>query len=85
MATLIEYLAAKKGYKKVFGIFGNMQSDSIVDLIENRSASHLREELEVPKIKRSIFKELTCEDLIERHAILDVMFYGDIIGECNIK
>lgn len=85
MTTLIEYLAAKKSYKKIFGIFGNMQSDSIVDLLENRSASHLRDELEIPKIKRTIFKELTCEDLVERHSILDVMFYGDVIRECKIK
>jgi hypothetical protein len=45
----------------------------------------LKEELEIPKIKRSVFKELTCEDMIERHAILDVMFYGNVLKECKIK
>lgn len=56
MTTIIEYLAAKKQYKKIFGIFGNMQSDSIVDLLENKKASHLKNELTIPKIKRTIFK-----------------------------
>lgn len=38
MSTIVEYLAAKKSYKRVFGIMGNMESDAIVDLLENRSA-----------------------------------------------
>ncbi|CAD8061843.1 unnamed protein product [Paramecium primaurelia] len=83
MTTLIEYLAAKKSYKRVFGILGNMQSDAIVNLLDNKSASHLRYELEIPKIKKTLFKDLTCEDLIERHAILDVMYYGDIEEEID--
>lgn len=76
MSTIIEYLAAKKTYKRVFGLVGNMSSDAIADLVDNRSASHLSAELEIPKIKRSYIKDLTCEDMVERHAILDVMYYG---------
>lgn len=25
-----------------------------------------------------MFKDLTCEDLLERHAVLDVMYYKNI-------
>ncbi|KAM3140761.1 hypothetical protein pb186bvf_007166 [Paramecium bursaria] len=79
ISTIIEYLAVKKKYKKVFGLFGNAQSDSINDLLDNRKASHLENELQIPKIQRSILKDLTCEDLVERHAILDVIQENIII------
>lgn len=62
-----------------------MQSDAIVNLLDNKSASHLKYELEIPKIKKTLFKDLTCEDLVERHAILDVMFYGDVEEEIDIE
>ncbi|CAD8080373.1 unnamed protein product [Paramecium sonneborni] len=83
MTTLVEYLRANKSQKRIFALLGDMQSDAIVNLLGNKSASRLKFELEIPKIKRTLFKDLTCEDLIERHAILDVMYYGDIGQEVD--
>ncbi len=76
MSTMIEYLSAIKKYKRVIFLMGHGQSDSVSHLLDWRKTSHFEIELEVPKIKSSILKDLTCEDLIEKHAILDVMHYG---------
>lgn len=81
MSTLIEYLSKTKKYKRVFMLVGHGQSDSIANLLDYRSASHFEYELRNEKIKKSILKDLTCEDMVEKYAILDVMNYGKDIFE----
>jgi hypothetical protein len=38
-------------------------------------------ELQRPLIRGSILKDIGCEDLVERYAILDVMKYGNLISK----
>ena len=58
------------------------QSESIENYLENRKVSHLADELNQIKPKSSLVKELTCEEIVEKHAILDVMHYGkDLFNE----
>lgn len=76
MSTLIEYLSRTKKFKRVFMMVGHAQAEAIAHLLDHRAASHLEFELRTELIKRSVLKDVTCEDLVEKYAVLDVMHYG---------
>jgi len=47
----------------------------------HRDVSHLADELMVVSPEGSILRDITCEEIIEKHALLDVMYYGKDILE----
>jgi hypothetical protein len=76
MSTILEYVSALKKFKRVFVLTGHGSADAISNLLDWRKSSHFSMELAIPGIKGSLLKDLTCEDLLERHTVLDVMHYG---------
>lgn len=78
MVTMLEYLL--KRYERITVLVGYAQSDSILTLFNNRKVSSLEKELQQVSVKNNFVNELSPEEIIEKHSILDVMFYGkDII------
>jgi len=76
ISTLIEYLVTKKKYKRVTGLVGYLQSASIEKYLRNRSCSHLAIELTPTKIKHTKIADITVEEIVEKHSIIDVLMNG---------
>lgn len=52
----------------------------------HREISHLADELMITSPKGSILRDITCEEIIEKHALIDVMYYGkDILDKLEDK
>lgn len=76
MSTLIEFLIATKKHTRMTAFFGGCQSESVHEYLLNREISHLADELQVHPPKGNILRDITSEEIIEKHALLDVMYYG---------
>ncbi|KAL4498407.1 hypothetical protein ABPG72_013213 [Tetrahymena utriculariae] len=86
MSTLIEYLIATQKYKRMTAFLGQTQSESIHQYLLQRDISHLADELYVHPPKGSIIRDLTPEEIIEKHALLDAMYYGiDVLENLDLK
>ena len=44
--------------------------------LSNKKVGHFSNELTSDVPKDTIIRDITCEEIIEKHAILDVMFHG---------
>ena len=78
IATVIEYLLRPKGFKgkHILGLLGYVQSDSVPAYLNNRKTSHFDEELNSPEPEGNFMRDITGEEVLEKHAIMDVMHYG---------
>ena len=82
ISTVIEYLLSPKvGFKgkKILGLLGYGQSDSVAVYLNNRNVSHFDVELTSPEPQGNIIRDITGEEVLEKHAIMDVMQYGENI------
>jgi hypothetical protein len=80
MSTLMEYLIHRK-YKNVVAIMGNNQSDSVMKYLDNRKVHSIENELKITAEPENIIKGHLPEEIIEKHALMDVMLYGKDIFE----
>lgn len=78
IATMIEYLLRPKGYKgkHILGLLGYMQSDSVAVYLNNRKTSHFDFELTSSQPEGNFIRDITGEEVLEKHTIMDVMHYG---------
>ena len=81
ISTLIEYLLRPKGFKgkNIVGLLGYGQSDSVAAYLNNRKTSHFDFELTSSEPQSSFIRDITGEEILEKHAIMDVMKYGSNI------
>jgi len=88
MSTLFEYMI-HKGYNNIFGLVGHSQSESLKEYLDKRKVSNLEKELQVLPVPQSIIRDVQGEGILEKHALLDVMFHGreilDKIENINFK
>ena len=75
ICTLFEYMI-HKGYKDIFALVGYNQSETIKEYLDKRRVSNLEEELKVTEPQGTIIRDLQGEEVLEKHAILDVMLHG---------
>jgi len=84
ISTLIEYLLSPKKVfkgKNILGLLGYSQSDSVAAYLNNRKVSHFDDELTSPEPQSNVIRDITGEEVLEKHAIMDVMQYGENILE----
>ena len=86
ISTLLEYLIHRK-YNNILAIVGNGQAQSIMEYLDQRKVSTFEKELEITPPMKHIIKGVQGEEIVEKHALLDVLFHGkDILQEIeNIK
>jgi hypothetical protein len=78
MATLIEMLIATNHYKKILGIFGIMENESVEHLLLNNQALNPVIELLLPPgPKGTIVRDIEPFEIVEKHIILDLMFFSE--------
>lgn len=76
----MEYIIALKKYKRVTAFLGFTQSNSIEQYLGGRTVHHFAEDLSFEKPKHSVVRDITAEEIVEKHALLDVMLNGaDVI------
>ncbi|KRX06902.1 hypothetical protein PPERSA_11547 [Pseudocohnilembus persalinus] len=81
MATVLQALHAKK-FKNITCFLGNTQSDSLAEILSHRKTHHLADELAPAKVKHSLVRDITAEEIVEKHSILDVLMHGkDIVQD----
>lgn len=78
IATLINYILKPKGFKgkNIFALLGYLQSDSVASYLNSRTPSNFDLELTSPEPVNNFIREVTSEEVLEKHAIFDVMQQG---------
>lgn len=68
----------KKKFSRVDVFTGLGQSQSIHELIERQKIQSIEETLVAPKITGSLVRDVSNLELVEKHALLDVMTFGSL-------
>ena len=80
ISTLFEYMIYKK-YNNIISFVGMNQSVSLTKYLDNRKVSSLEKELKIKEPLQSIVRDFQGEEIVEKHAILDLMYQGKDILE----
>jgi hypothetical protein len=76
MSTMFEYMI-HKGHKNILGLLGYNQSETLTEYLDKRKVSHFEDELKLEPMMTSIVRDIQGEEVLEKHALLDVLFHGD--------